>query len=120
MRDDGSSDIDIAFKGMDAIIEGALTIIKGAFDTVKELQEPDWTWTLQPWKVSHQNDLNLTMDKHFEKLDRYNNQLQSAISVASYAIGVENLENVLNASKMLDQESLRYRRNIYHLFIHDT
>jgi hypothetical protein len=36
-----------------------------------------------------------------DALDKFNGQLQSAISVASYCISLEQLENVLNASSML-------------------
>jgi hypothetical protein len=36
-----------------------------------------------------------------DALDKFNDQLQSAISVASYCISLEQLENILNASSML-------------------
>ncbi len=65
------------------------------------IQIPNCCWLIQPWKVQAQNEVGARLDGHMDALDKFNGQLQSAISVASYCISLEQLENVLNASSML-------------------
>ena len=110
MREDGAPDIDIAFQGMEFIIDGAVKIIDEAMATIKQITAigaPDWTWSMKPWLVQKQNSLSAEIDTHISHIDKFNGQLQNAISVASYAISVENLENVLNASKMLKSKDMQ-------------
>ena len=60
-----------------------------------------------PWKVKAQNEAGAEIADHFEAIHKYNHQLQNAISIASYAVSLEQLENVLNASNMLKSIDLR-------------
>jgi hypothetical protein len=59
-------------------------------------------------KVQAQNDAGKELQGHFEKIKEYNQHLQAAISVASYAVGLEGLENALNATKMLISLRMQY------------
>ena len=61
----------------------------------------------QPWKIKRQNELADMIDGHFESIHKYNTQLMNAISIASYAVSLESLENVLNASNMLTNRHMR-------------
>jgi len=47
------------------------------------------------------------IDAKLRAIEKCNLQLQNAVSVASYAISLEQLENVLNASNMLESLSIR-------------
>ena len=78
-----------------------MSIVNDAMGTVRQIEPPNCTWFFTPWKVAQQNSLSDAIDKHLTDLDKFTAQLQSAISVASYAVSVEQLENVLNASSML-------------------
>ena len=60
-----------------------------------------------PWKVKAQNEAGVEIVGHFDAIHKYNQQLQTAISIASYAVSLEQLENVLNASSMLKSLDLR-------------
>jgi hypothetical protein len=65
-------------------------------------------FTFQPWKVKRQNELGDAIDGHFESIHKYNTQLLNAISIASsYALSLESLENVLNASNMISNRHMR-------------
>ena len=54
-----------------------------------------------------QNILDIQISGYVTKLDALTGQLQQTLNVAGYAIGVENLENVLNAANLLDAPALR-------------
>jgi len=107
LRKAGIKDLEITFVGMAFVIQGALQIIKRAIDTIKQMEEPDCTWLFRPLKLRKQNALGATIDDILESLYRYNTQLLNAISIASYAVNLESLENVLNASNMLVNNAMR-------------
>jgi hypothetical protein len=107
MRAAGIKDLEITFVGMAFIIHGTLKIISKAVKTCKEISKPTCMWIFMPWKVHEQNKVGEKIRGHFESIHKYNSQLLNAISIASYAVSLEQLENVLNASNMLDNQSMR-------------
>ena len=116
MRKEGKSDMDITFMGMAFIIDGAMNIIKDSITTICQVENPNWTWIVQPWKFSQQQAVMMNIEKQLEAIDKFNAQLQNAISVASYAISVEQLENALNASNMLEAPKIRCAINNIDVF----
>lgn len=107
MRRNGAKDLEVSFAAMRFIVQSALTIIDDAVKDVKLIEIPNCCWVIQPWKVQAQNTVGERLDGHMDSLDKFNGQLQSAISVASYCISLEQLENVLNATSMLACMELR-------------
>lgn len=107
MRENGSNDLDVSFVAMRFIIHSALKIIAEAVSDVTDIEIPDFFWLCMPWKVAKQNETAEKLNGHFEAIDKFNIQLQSAISVASYCVSLEQLENVLNATNIFS--SLRIR-----------
>lgn len=107
MRANGAGDLEVSFVAMRFIIQSAIKIVKEAMGDVKDVQIPEWYWLCMPWKVAHQNEVGERLQGHFDALDKFNVQLQSAISIASYCVSLEQLENVLNATNIL--ASLRIR-----------
>lgn len=107
MRKNGASDMDVSFAGMHFIVYSAMQVINGAVQDVMKVEPVTPLWVLMPWKVHRQGQLGETLKGHFEAIDKFNIQLQSAISVASYSVSVEQLENTLNASKILVCEAIR-------------
>ena len=108
MRKAGIKDLEITFVGMAFIIHGALKIIKNAIEVINNVERPTPLWILMPWKVMIQNKIGSDSEGHFDSIHKYNTQLQNAISIASYAVSLESLENVLNASNMLSNNSMRF------------
>lgn len=103
MRKEGTfSDLEITFVGMAFVIKGALDVIMKAMKTCNQIQRPTWYWTCMPWKVSKQNQLGEQLEIHLKEINDYNSQLQSAINIASYAVSLEQLENALDATKMIE------------------
>jgi hypothetical protein len=107
MRKNGASDMDVSFAGMHFIVYSAMQVISAAVADVMKVEPVTMIWILMPWKVRRQGQLGETLKGHFEAIDKFNIQLQSAISVASYSVSVEQLENTLNASKILVCEAIR-------------
>ena len=130
MRAAGVKDLEITFIGMAFVIQGAMKVIKSAILTVNQIEKVSCIWILmvlylseyvilyslyillllslfQPWKIKRQNKLADMIDGHFESIHKYNTQLMNAISIASYAVSLESLENVLNASNMLTNRHMR-------------
>ena len=107
MRKKGIKDLEITFVGMAFIIQGALKVIRRAIETINKIQEPSCIWALMPWKVQAQSTLGNVIDGHFETIHKYNTQLLNAISIASYAVNLESLENVLNASNIFVNSHMR-------------
>ena len=108
MRDAGIKDLEITFVGMAFIIHGALNVIKNAIDVINKVKAPNCLWILMPWKSQVQNKIGSDIEGHFDSIHKYNTQLLNSISIASYAVSLENLENVLNASNMLSNNSMRF------------
>ena len=107
MRDEGIKDLDITFVGMAFMIQGALKVIKEAAETINKIQKVTCIWVLMPWKVQAQNQLGDEINGHFESIHKYNMQLLNAISIASYAVNLESLENALNASNIFVKNEMR-------------
>ena len=107
MRKEGKSDMEVAFVGMAYVIDGAISLIQDAVSTINKVKTPDWTWIMQPWKFNEQTNLESEIDKQVDAIEKFNSQLQNSISVASYAISLEQLENALNASSLLEAPKMR-------------
>lgn len=107
MKARGESDLSISFAAMSFIIHSALSIIDDAVKDVLKIGIPNIFWLVMPWKVMQQNEVGKNLVGHLEALDKFNAQLQSAISIASYCVSLEQLENVLDATSMLVNKSIR-------------
>lgn len=107
MREQGAGNVDISFAGMAFIIKGAIKVIKEAADACKKIENPNLLWFAMPWKVSAQIQLGEDLKKHFQAIKDYNIQLQSSVSIASYAVSLENLENTLNSSNAIKSIPVR-------------
>eukprot|EP00597_Dinobryon_sp_UTEXLB2267_P004140 CAMPEP_0170062696 /NCGR_PEP_ID=MMETSP0019_2-20121128/3825_1 /TAXON_ID=98059 /ORGANISM="Dinobryon sp., Strain UTEXLB2267" /LENGTH=526 /DNA_ID=CAMNT_0010268907 /DNA_START=12 /DNA_END=1595 /DNA_ORIENTATION=+ len=114
MREDQCKDLEITFVGMSFIIRQALQLIKESIDLLPQVETSKWSWIVMPWKAKAQIALGIRIDEKLQAIEKCNLQLQNAVSVASYAISLEQLENVLNASNMLVSMSIRdfWRRKI--------
>lgn len=125
MRAKNCKDIEITFVGMAFIVSQALSIVHDAVLLVPQVEQMDGSWFCQPWKgfietaynkyltkklfstAKAQIELGDKMDDKISELEKFNFQLQSAVAVAAYAVSLEQLENVLNASNMLECPSIR-------------
>jgi hypothetical protein len=107
MRQKGASDIDISFVAMQYIIIQGVKLVEEAIKDIMKIQNVGCMMVLMPWKVSEQNEIGERLQGYYEALDKFNVQLQCSISVASYCISLEQLENALNATKMLACKGLR-------------
>lgn len=111
MRRNKVSDLEITFVGMSYIISNGVLVVQCACETVAKIQTPDFWWLCMPWKVQEQLEVKAELADQILSIERFSHQLQSAISVASYAVSLEQLENVLNASNQLNCLDLRYIRS---------
>jgi hypothetical protein len=107
LRSTGASDLDVSFVAMGFLIQNAIQIVDKAVRDVLKIGIPNIFWLVMPWKIIAQNQIGAGLGAHLEALDKFNIQLQSAISVASYCVSLEQLENVLDATSMLTNKSLR-------------
>lgn len=107
MRAQGESDLAVSFAAMSFLIHNALQIVDSAVKDVLKIGIPNLFWLVMPWKIYAQNELGKGLGGHLEALDKFNTQLQSAISIASYCVSLEQLENVLDATSMLTNKSIR-------------
>jgi hypothetical protein len=107
MRQKGASDIDISFVAMQYMIIQGVKLVEEAIKDIMKIQNVGCMMVLMPWKVSEQNEIGERLQGYYEALDKFNVQLQCSISVASYCISLEQLENALNATKMLACKGLR-------------
>eukprot|EP01034_Spumella_vulgaris_P035838 gene35838-44192_t len=108
MKDQPCTDLEVTFVGMAFVINGALEIIEDAIKTLAQVENAQCLWVIQPWKVKKQNLLGDELDEHVSKIKDYNAQLQNAVSIASYAVSLEQLENALNATTMLASFIMRF------------
>lgn len=93
--------MEVSFLAMRFIISSALDIIAEAVADCEKIEPVQWYWVCMPWKVSQQNEVGEALTGHLDAIDKFNAQLQTAISIASYCVSLEQLENVLNAASML-------------------
>lgn len=107
MRTAKCTDLEITFVGMAFVINGALEIIEDCIKTLAQVEIAQCLWVIMPWKVKKQNLLGEDLDEHLQKIVEYNAQLQNAVSIASYAVSLEQLENALNATTMLESYKMR-------------
>ncbi len=107
MRARGESDLNVSFAAMSFLIHNALEIVDTAVQDVLKIGIPNIFWLIMPWKVMQQNEVGKSLAGHLEALDKFNAQLQSAISIASYCVSLEQLENVLDATSMLVNKTIR-------------
>jgi hypothetical protein len=107
MRKNGAKDLDVTFVGMGFIIHAAITTIENFLSVAKQIKIPNIFWIIMPWKVMKQNKVGAQLLTFMDAIDKFNTQLQVSISVASYAVNLEQLENALNATSMLVSEKMK-------------
>eukprot|EP01031_Cornospumella_fuschlensis_P022965 gene22965-27945_t len=101
LKESGAKDLEVSFLAMRFIISAALDIVSEAVGDCEKIEPVQWFWICMPWKVQQQNEVGEALAGHLEAIDKFNAQLQTAISIASYCVSLEQLENVLNATSML-------------------
>ena len=104
MRARGESDLDIAFIAIGFIIQRGLTIIEAAVNDVKKVGSPRFYHFN---RIYGQIALGSKMDYKLEDIEKYNKQLQSAISIANYSLNLKLLENALDATNCLQNVYIR-------------
>ena len=77
----GVKDLDVAFAGMQFIIDSALKIVGDAIETIKLIEVPTFAWLVMPWKISEQNAHGEKLDRHFVSIKEFVVQLQSVLSI---------------------------------------
>ncbi len=107
MRARGDSDLQISFTAMGFLVYSALKIIEDALNDIYQLNTPDLYMFLMPWKLLAQKQAGSAIVGHIEAINKLNLQLQNAIGIASYCISLEQLENVLDATSVLVNKSVR-------------
>jgi len=109
MRAEGAKDVDISFVGMAFIIDGALAVIHEAVASGKRLAKPATASWMSPWKGAGDEVTGLEerIKALLDSLLKYNGQLLEAISIASHALNIENLENALTAANVIDNFAVR-------------
>lgn len=107
MRENGARDLDITFVGMGFVIHAAIVIVKNSVNVARKIEIPNIFWIVMPWKVRKQNKIGGQLITFMDAIDKYNTQLQVSISVASYAVNLEQLENALNATSMFVSEKMK-------------
>ncbi len=107
MRDRGESDLEISFTAMSYLVQSAMKVVQAAVEDVQKLKTPDIYMYVMPWKLMAQKEAGDSIEGHIEVLNKLNLQLQNAISIASYCISLEQLENVLDATSVLTNKSVR-------------
>ncbi len=107
MRKNGESDLEISFTAMKFLIQSALNVIDRAVKDISKLDVPSITMYLMPWKLMAQKEAGEALEGHIEALSKLNIQLQNTVSIASYCISLEQLENVLDATSVLTNKTMR-------------
>ena len=79
--------------------------------SINDFETFDPSWYVLFWKVIEQNARGEEIKKHAAAIKEFTVQLQGLLSIASYAISLEQLENALDATKMLQCLSMRYCRS---------
>ncbi len=111
MRKRGESDLEISFTAMRFLIHSCLEVIKSAVADISKLAVPSITMYLMPWKLMAQKEAGDALEGHIEALNKLNLQLQNTVSIASYCISLEQLENVLDATSVLTNRTMRWDKS---------
>jgi hypothetical protein len=110
MRRKKYEDIEITFVGMAYIIKAAMDLVNEAGDYVRNNvpngAPPSWTTALQPWKWGEHQSISAKLTAYKKQIEKFTIQLQSTVSIASYAVSLAEMENALNASKALEQPEM--------------
>ena len=104
------SDLEVMFQGMAYTVLAALKVINGAVDQLKELDKlgtPSSYWACMPWKVSQTLAIKEDLNGHVEDLKHQINMLQTAIGVASYAVQLEQMESMMDATSSFKHRDMR-------------
>ena len=112
MRKNKLEDIEITFVGMAYIIKAALDLVQEAGDYVRDNvpdggAAPSWMTALQPWKWGQHQTISAKLMAYKKQVEKFTIQLQSTVSIASYAVSLSEMENALNASKALVHPDMR-------------
>ncbi len=111
MRKRGESDLEISFTAMRFLIHSCLEVIKSAVADISKLAVPSITMYFMPWKLMAQKEAGDALEGHIEALNKLNLQLQNTVSIASYCISLEQLENVLDATSVLTNRTMRWDKS---------
>ncbi len=111
MRMRGESDLEISFTAMRFLIHSCLEVIKAAVADISKLDIPNIYMYLMPWKLMAQKEAGDAVEGHIEALNKLNLQLQNTVSIASYCISLEQLENVLDATSVLTNRTMRWDKS---------
>lgn len=104
------SDLEVMFQGMAYTVLAALQVITGAVDQLKILDKlgtPTSYWACMPWKVSQTLAIKEDLAGHMEDLKHQISMLQTAIGVASYAVQLEQMESMMDATASLKHRDMR-------------
>lgn len=103
------SDLDITFMGINCLVRSGYEEIEDAVNLVIEISRnpASIAWFLTPWKFQELIDMGNELEEHLRKVDKFINLLQTAISVASYAVSLEQLDNTMNAANAIEHESFK-------------
>lgn len=104
------SDLEVMFQGMAFIVMSALQSIKAASEVLIRLNEigkPNCFFVCMPWKVQETLELKEELSGHRENITRQVTALQTAIGVASYAVQLEQLESVLDATSVFQHRDMK-------------
>ncbi len=107
MRERGDSDLQISFTAMRFLVYSALKIIDDALKDISLLDKPDIYMFIMPWRLLAQKQAGMAIVGHIEAINKLNLQLQNTIGIASYCISLEQLENVLDATSVLVNKTVR-------------
>ena len=103
------TDLEISYIGISFLVQSCFDCISKAVELIVEIgnNKPNITWVLLPWKFQVQIARGASLDGHTEKIKQLINVLQTAISVASYTVSLEQLDNTMNASNAIDDMSFK-------------
>ena len=104
------SDLEVMFQGMAYTVLAALQVITGAVDQLKVLDKlgtPTSYWACMPWKVSQTLAIKEDLGGHVEDLKHQIVMLQTAIGVASYAVQLEQMESMMDATASFKHRDMR-------------
>lgn len=103
------TDLEISYIGISFLVQTCFDEIDSAVKLVVEIgkNKPNMTWIFLPWKFQAQIARGVELDGHTEKIKSMINVLQTAISVASYTVSLEQLDNTMNASNAIEDLSFK-------------